>query len=195
QHERVTEGAVPAGLLAQRRQRQQQAAAALARPTPARVLRAERDEAETVAAAGGGMADRKRDALGDVRLAPVGGAEVHRRRRVEYEPGDEHTLRELDAHVRRPRAGGDVPVDPAHVVARLVRPHLVELRTEAGEGRAVVAREEPVDAARDRELERLEALGADRARPGPRRRPLAAGCGDQALQLRLTPPWARSGRA
>ena len=57
-------------------------------------------------------------------------------------------------------ARGDVPVDPAHVVARLVGAHLVELGADPGEGGAVVAGEQPVDAAADRELERLEALGA-----------------------------------
>ena len=84
-------------------------------------------DAEPVAAPRGDVPDRERDALGDVRLAPVGGAELHRRRRVEHEPGDEHALGEVDADVRLAGPGGHVPVDPAHVVAGLVRPHLRQL--------------------------------------------------------------------
>ena len=123
------------------------------------------------------MPDRERDALGDVCLPPFLGAEVHRCGRVEHEPRDEHALGELDTDVRDARARRDVPVDAAHVVAGFVRAHLVQLAAEAGEGRTVVAGEEAVDAARDRELERLEALGGDRTGPGARGRPLAAGSG------------------
>ena len=71
-----------------------------------------------------------------------------------HEPGDEHALGELDADVRRAGARGDVPVDSADVVAGLVGPYLVELGADAGERRPVVAGEQPVDAAADRELER-----------------------------------------
>ena len=112
---------LPAGLLAQRREREQQAAPALPRPAPARVVRPEGDEPEPVAAAGRGVPDRERDSLGDVGLAPLGRAERHRRRGVEDEPRHEHALGELDADVRLPGARGDVPVDPADVVAGLVR--------------------------------------------------------------------------
>ena len=86
------------------------------------------DDAEPVTAPCREVAERDRDAFGDVRLAPVGGAELHRRRDVEHEPGDEHALGEVDAHVRLARARGHVPVDAAHVVARDVRPDLRELR-------------------------------------------------------------------
>ena len=59
----------------------EQAEAALARAHDARVAAAEREHAEPVAAPGGDVADGQRDAFGDVRLAPVGGAERHRRGR------------------------------------------------------------------------------------------------------------------
>ena len=101
------------------------------------------------------MADRERNPFGDVGLTALGGAEVHRRGGVEDEPGDEHALGELDAHVRRAGARGDVPVDPADVVAGLVRPHLLQLGADAGERGAVVAGQQAVDATADRELERL----------------------------------------
>src|SRR5262249_31340837 len=137
------------------------------------VLRAEGDEAEAVAAPRCGVADRERDAFGDVRLAPLSGTEVHRRRGVEDEPRDEDTFRQLDADMRQAGARSDVPVDAAHVVAGLIRADLMELGAEPGERRAVVAGEQAVDAARDRELEGLEALGCDRAGARPRGRAAA----------------------
>ena len=98
----------------------------------------------------------------------------HRRRRVEHEPRDEHALGEVDADVRLRRPRGDVPVDQAHVVARHVRPHLRELGAAAEQRRAVVAREQPVDAPRDRQLERLEQRVGNGPRPGPVGRRLGA---------------------
>ena len=137
--QRLGEAAVAGRRVAHRAEREQQAGASLARTHEARLAGAERDDAEPVPAAGGDVADGDRDAFGDVGLAPVGGAEPHRRGRVEDDPRHEHPLGELDADVRHAGAGGDVPVDPAHVVARAVRPHLVELRPDARERRAIVA--------------------------------------------------------
>ena len=51
------------------------------------------DDPEPVAALRGEVAERDRDALGDVGLAPVGRPERHRRRDVEEEPGRERALR------------------------------------------------------------------------------------------------------
>ena len=48
---------------------------------------------------------------------------------------------------------GDVPVDAAGVVARLVQPGLAQVRAVAGHEPAIVALQEPVELARDRELE------------------------------------------
>ena len=64
---------------------------------------AERHDAEAVAAARRHVPDRDRDALRHVGLAPVGGAEVHRRRRVEDEPRHEDALGLLHADVRLAR--------------------------------------------------------------------------------------------
>ena len=96
------------------------------------------------------VAERERDALGDVGLAALGGAERHRRRRVEHEPGDEHALGELDAHVRLARARGHVPVDVADVVlARHVRANLRELACPDRDMGTVVARQQALDAAHE----------------------------------------------
>ena len=72
-----------------------------------------------------------RDALGDVRLAAVGGAEGHRRRDVEQQPRGQRALRDVDPDVGCGHPGGRVPVDAPDVVAGLVRPDLGELRAAA----------------------------------------------------------------
>ena len=106
-----------------------------ARPWPRRdrprLLVAEGDEAEPVAAPAwrGGRARAR--PLGDVGLSPLGGAERHRRRDVEHEPGHEHALGEVDADVRLAGPRGHVPLDPADVVAGLVGTHLRELAARA----------------------------------------------------------------
>ena len=169
--ERVAQLAGPArGQLAQQVQRVEQGAPSLAGPLD-RLLRSERDRAEPVAAPRRRVADGDGDALRDIRLASLAGAERHRRRRVEDEPRDEDALGELDANVRLAGACGHVPLDPAHVVSGLVRPNLPELAADSGERRAVVAREQAVDPAADRQLERAQRRRRQRPGPGRRRRP------------------------
>ena len=102
------------------------------------------------------MAERERNAHGDVGLAAIGRAEAHRGRLVEHHPGDEHALGELHPDVRLARARGHVPVDQADVVTRLVGPYLRELAAAPEHVRAVIAREQAVHAPADRELERAE---------------------------------------
>ena len=68
-------------------------------------------------------------------------------------------------------ARSHVPLDAPHVVAGLVRAHLPELAADTGERRAVVAGEQPVDAAPDRELERAQRRGRERPRARLLRRP------------------------
>src|SRR5207237_9688461 len=99
---------------------------------------AEGDRAQAVAASRRQVADRDRDSLGDVGLAPLGGSEAHRRRRVEHEPGDQDALGEVDAYVRLAGPRGDVPVDLPDVVSRLVLPDLRKLRSLAEDRRPVV---------------------------------------------------------
>ena len=119
---------------------------------------AERRDAQPVAAACADVADRDRDACGDVGLAAVCGSEVHRRRRVEQEPRHELALGEVDAHVRKAGARGDVPLDLPHVVSRLVRAQLCELDAVAVLVRAVLAREQPAQLPPDGEVERAQGL-------------------------------------
>ncbi len=136
---------------------------------------AEGEDAEPVAAPRRDVPDRERGAGRDVALAPLGGAEAHRGRDVEHEPGDEHALGEVDAHVRHVRPRRDVPLDQPHVVAGHVRPHLRELGSLAVAGRAELAREQPVDAAADVELQRTQKRGGEVAPAGERAHATAGG--------------------
>ena len=129
---------------------------------------AEGDDAEAVAPARGQVAEREGDPLRDVRLPPVCGAERHRGRHVEDEPGDERPLGHVDADVRLAGAGGDVPVDRADVVAGQVRPHLEQLRPVAERGRARLTREQTLDAPPHDHVEGPQEALRDWAWPGPR---------------------------
>ena len=159
---------------AKRPQQADQPAASLARRLGPRVGSPERDDPEPVAAPRRDVADRERDAFRDVCLAPIGRAELHRRRRVEHEPRHHHALGELHPHVRLSRARGHVPVELARIVARRVRPDLRELRARAEQHRAVVAGEQPLDATPDRDVERAQQRVRHRAGPRAIRRGLCA---------------------
>jgi hypothetical protein len=135
---------------------------------------AERDRAEPVAAACRDVTERNCDSLGDVGLAPVGGPEKHRGRRVEDDPGHEYPLGLPHADVRLASAGRDVPVDRADVVARNVRPDLRELRSLALENRPVIPGEQPFHPAADRHVERAQQPFRDRSRAGTVRPDLGA---------------------
>jgi hypothetical protein len=121
------------------------------------------------------VADGQRHALGDVELAAVGGAERHRRRRVEHQPGRQRPLADMHAHVRLVHARGDVPVDVADVVAGEVRADHRQLGAGPDLRRQVLARHEALDPSQHREVERAQDCGRDGAGPGPVRRALDAG--------------------
>ena len=139
----------------------------------------------------GDVTECQSDALGDVGLAPVRGAERHRHRCVEDDPADEHSLGEVDADVRLARPRGDVPVDVADVVlAGDVGANLGQLGATAEHVRPVVAREQPFDAAHDGQVERPQQLVRKRPRAGLLRRAL-----DDAPGAPLTPRAPSPGRA
>ena len=151
-----------------RREKTEESHPALTRRQRAGIRIPERDDAESVAPACGRVPESETDTLGHVRLAPIGRTEAHRRRGVENQPGHHDPIREIDAHVRLACSRGHVPVDPAHIVAHLVGPDLGELGADPEQRGAIVAREERLHAASDREVERAqEALGH---RPGTRAR-------------------------
>ena len=159
-----------ARLLAERRQEAEQAKPSLADRQPALRSAAEGEHPELVPASRREVAERDCDALGQIRLRPVGGAEAHRGRRVEHEPGDEYALGELDAHVRLARPGGHGPVDHPDVVPGDVPPDHRELGAGPEHRRPVVACEQALHAAPDRDVERAQEAVRDRPRPGARRR-------------------------
>ena len=155
--------------IAQLGQQPEQPGAPLARRQHARLVAAERDDAEPVAAPRRDVADRERDALGDVGLAPQRRAERHRRRDVEHQPRRHRALADVHAHVRLAHPRGHVPVDVADVVARLVRPDHRQLGAGADLRRQVVARHERLDPPHHGEVERAQDRVGDRPRPGPLR--------------------------
>ena len=145
--------------------------AALARGQDVRLARAERDDAEPVAAPGRDVADRERDALGDVGLAPVGGPEGHRRRGVEHEPRVERALGDVDADVRLARARGDVPVDHGARRRPAGRDAPARARSRArAPRRGSRRRSGPSTRRRDDEVERAQDRVRGVARPGARAR-------------------------
>jgi hypothetical protein len=98
--------------------------------------------------------------LGHVALQPVGGAERHRRRHVQRDPGGQRPLRNLEADVGDARAGGRRGIDLAHVVADLVGTELSQLGAHAEPRRAAVARQRARGTASHDQIELVDqALG------------------------------------
>ena len=83
------------------------------------------------------------------------------------------TIGDVDADVGHGRPRGDVPVDPPHVVARLVRPNLGELRATAQVVRPVLPGDEAADASADGDVERAQERLRRRTRSGLRLRSAA----------------------
>ena len=79
----------------------------------------------------------RRQLGGVVALAQVARAEILRARDVDQQQQREVALLDELLHVRRAHAGGDVPVDRAHLVAGRVLAHLGELHAAALEDRVV----------------------------------------------------------
>ena len=121
-----------------------------------------RDDAEAISSSRGHVADRDRHALGDVRLAAIGGAETHRGGLVHHEPGHEQCSASSTRRASG-RCGPSRSSRSGDVVPRLVGPHLVELGADAGERGAIVAGHQSVDSATDRQIEHAQALGTNRA--------------------------------
>ena len=143
------------------------------------LLSSEGHDAQPVSAPRREVTDRDGDALRDVGFPSIGRSELHRDGGVEDEPRDEHALGEVDADMRLARARGRVPVDPANIVARNVRPHHRELRSGSQQVRPEVTGEQPLDAPTDRDVERAQepfghrpgaGTGGESAARGARRR-------------------------
>ena len=145
-------------------QQREQPEPALARAQDPRIAGADRDDAEAVAAARRHVADGQRDALGDVGLAPLGGAERHRGGHVEQQPGGHRALAHVHADVRLAHPRGHVPVHVAHVVAGPVGADDRELGAAADLRRQVLAGHEALDPPQDREIQRAQ--DGRRDRPG-----------------------------
>ena len=155
--------------LAQLHQHADEADAPLARRHEERFGVAIGEQSQSIAATARDVADREYDALGDVGLPAQRRAEAHRRRGVEHDPGRQGSLGHVQPHVRLVHPRRCVPVDQADVVTRLVGPHLRELHGDAERRRAMIAREQALDAAPDGHVERAQRGLGHGARTRPRR--------------------------
>ena len=94
-----------------------------------------------------GQLDRK------LSLEPVPGAEISGSAHVDREHHRQLPLLDVALDVRLSRAGGDVPVNGPHVVARYVLADLIELHAPALEHRVVLTRQPFLDKLASRDLD------------------------------------------
>jgi hypothetical protein len=111
------------------------------------------DGADPVAMPGEDAREQRDEIHGQRALAHFAGAEVHRARQVEQEPGGDLPVLVIFPHVGRVEARGHVPVDMANVVPVLVFPQVGEIQALAAKQRAVIALQQAVEAAQHRPLD------------------------------------------
>ena len=154
----------------------------------ARATGAVHDQPDAPGAADAEPPEHERDALGDVGLQPLGGAERHRGRDVEHDPRRHRPLGDVQADVRLAAgARGRRRVDVADIVADDIRPQLGELDPETDAGRAPVAGQRVREAARDRDVKRVDQRLRNRSRTLPRRGRLQQRLGHPAATGRASP--------
>lgn len=101
---------------------------------------------------------------GEVAFLEPGRPERHRAGEIDDDEELELPIGDRVADVGFGGAGGDVPVDSTHVVARFVWSRLSELGAMTGDQPLVIAEENPIQAAENLELERTKsALALDGA--------------------------------
>ncbi len=116
------------------------------------------EDAEAIAGAEGDEPDGGSGGEGQVPLLAAGRAEVEAGRPVEQHPGGQLPVGDRLADVDVGHAGGDVPVDPANVVAGGVGPGVTRLAAPAGDQALVLAVQHPVQAPGDVHLEATQHL-------------------------------------
>ena len=109
------------------------------------VLSVEDDGPHPIAVADEQLAEDGRQLAQHVLLGPSGGAERHRPRAVEEEPGGELAVFHEVPDEQLVHPGRGVPVDVADIVAPLVRPQVEEVGAVAAEQGPVVALQAPVE--------------------------------------------------
>ena len=117
----------------------------------------ERDQADAPRAAHAEAAEHQRDALRDIGLQPPRGAERHRRRDVQHDPGRQRAIGNMQTNVRLAAATSRRRrVDVPDVVADLVRAQLRQLHPDADAGGTAVAGQRTRDQPVDGDVERLD---------------------------------------
>ena len=123
------------------------------RAVPSQPVGAECDHTEPVAWRVGQQADRPHDLGCHITFLGVDRAERHAWCDVEQHPRVEPVVSARSPYVHVGRAGGDVPVDPADVVAGLVPHHFFALTANAKSHTFVITGHQAVDPAPDAEVE------------------------------------------
>ena len=113
---------------------------ALARGEPQAGLLAEQGQAHTILRLQRSEAHQRAELRRRLALGPLPAAEVHRAALVDDQVHHEFALFRIRLDEGLAGARGHVPIDAAHVVARLVGAHLLELESRAAEGAAIAAR-------------------------------------------------------
>ena len=113
---------------------------------------------DPVVALDGGVGEHRRHLRGHFVLELGAAAERARRRDVDQQHHGQLALLAVLLDVGEAGAGGDVPVDRADVVARLVLAHLLELHAAPLEGALVLAGEDVGDQPLGADLDRLDLL-------------------------------------
>ena len=83
-------------------------------------------------------------------------AEIDRRAEVEQKPGGDLAVFDVLAHIRRVHARGDIPVDVADIIFRLVFAQVGKIDPVAVEQAAVVALQQAIQAADDLPVQALQ---------------------------------------
>ncbi len=94
--------------------------------------------------------------ISTVRFRLCTAAKIHRRAEVEQEPGGDFAVFDILPDVRRVHARGDIPIDVANIVFRLVFAQIGKIHPVAVEQAAVIALQQAIQPADDLPVEPLQ---------------------------------------
>ena len=83
-------------------------------------------------------------------------AKIYRRAEIKQKPGSDLTVLNILAHVGRIHARGDIPIDVANIILRLIFPQVGEIHPVPIEQGAIIALQESIQAADDLPIEALQ---------------------------------------
>jgi hypothetical protein len=108
---------------------------------------------DAIAMAGDQPGQQRHQFLGHLALGALGRTELDAAGEIDQEPCGEIAVFGVLAHMGHLQPCGDVPVDVAHVIAMLVFAQIRQVESTAAPQRAVIALQQPVEAAQHRPLQ------------------------------------------